>query len=237
MQTSVIIPVFNQVKYTKNLISTMLALTPPNQLIVVDNGSTDETSEYLRLVHDECEMARVSFKTVTFSENMGFGRAMNAGLRESSGDCKILLNNDVKIVTTDWLDEIAREVGEDHHALFGPQLITNNRLTQMRDLRYIPYLSGFLFAFHSTVYWGMESKGQFFDERFFAYYEDVDITRRAWERGCSVKTIEDIGLYHYGGRTGFSLPNQPDILKASRKAYADKWGVEWMPMSELGETE
>jgi len=56
--------------------------------VVVDNGSTDDT---LEIVRARCPEAKI----VALAENLGYGKALNAGLREGVGDFVILSNPDV----------------------------------------------------------------------------------------------------------------------------------------------
>lgn len=231
MKTSVIIPVFNALKYTQHLLKALVVVSPPDQLVVIDNGSTDGTAVFLSSIAPEfpdCEI-------ITYPINTGFARAMNEGLRHAKHDCIVLMNNDVKIITTDWLEEVRRAVQANPNTLIGANLITSNELCRTADGELLPYLAGWLIACSRQVVETLSVGGEFFDERFFAYYEDTDLSARALVAGLTLKTLESIGLYHFGGKTGFALPNQPDILKASRARYAEKWGITWNRMPELGE--
>lgn len=231
MKTTVIIPVYNQLKYTAQLLKAMAVISPPDQLLVIDNGSTDGTADFLAGIAPEFPDVRV----IPFPINVGFGRALNQGLSLAKHDCIVMMNNDVKIITTDWLEEVRRTVQSNPRALIGAHLITNNELARNVDGEYIPYLAGWLVAFSRSVAETLSVGGEFFDERFFAYYEDVDLSLRALGAGLTIKTLDSIGLLHYGGKTGFSLPDQASVLKASRYECAKKWGIKWQLIKELGE--
>ena len=71
----------------------------PYELIVVDNGSTDGTVEYLR--------AHADVKLVANADNRGFPAAANQGIQASAGGQVLLLNNDT-LVTTGWLKRLLR---------------------------------------------------------------------------------------------------------------------------------
>jgi O-antigen biosynthesis protein len=78
-------------------------------LIVIDNGSTDETELYLAGVRD---MAAVPVTVIRNTTNLGFPAAINQGLRVARGEYLVLLNNDV-VVTDGWLDQLIALSGRD----------------------------------------------------------------------------------------------------------------------------
>ncbi len=85
---SVIIPVYNQAQYVKEAIQSVLAQTWPDfELIVVDDGSTDETPQVLARFND----SRIR---VIRQPNGGLSAARNRGLRESIAPYISLLDSD-----------------------------------------------------------------------------------------------------------------------------------------------
>jgi glycosyltransferase involved in cell wall biosynthesis len=100
---SIIIPCWNQLEFTRHCIAALRAHTRNAwELIVVDNGSTDGTKNYLAGVQD---MATVPVTVVTNVRNLGFPAAINQGLKVASGEYLVLLNNDA-VVTDGWLDQL-----------------------------------------------------------------------------------------------------------------------------------
>jgi 2-polyprenyl-3-methyl-5-hydroxy-6-metoxy-1,4-benzoquinol methylase len=86
---SVVIPAYNQADFTRQCLRTLYEDDQPKEVILVDNGSTDATSQLttefpaLKLIRNE--------------QNMGFAAACNQGITAASGDYVLLLNNDTLV--------------------------------------------------------------------------------------------------------------------------------------------
>jgi FkbM family methyltransferase len=112
MRFSVVIPTFNHCDdLLKPCIDSILKYTDLDQieLIVSVNGSTDRTMQYLSEVDQVFEYAGVSdnFKVVHSFRPLGFSKATNAGIKQSTAEKIILLNNDTILLDqpkNQWLD-------------------------------------------------------------------------------------------------------------------------------------
>ena len=99
---SIIVVTWNNLRYTQECIEFLTAYTDvAYELIVVDNGSTDGTIEWLNELRSE-DRSRIALKIIRNSLNEGFAHAVNEGLAEASGDYVFLLNNDL-LVSPGWL--------------------------------------------------------------------------------------------------------------------------------------
>jgi GT2 family glycosyltransferase/glycosyltransferase involved in cell wall biosynthesis/tetratricopeptide (TPR) repeat protein len=110
-RTSIVIPVFNNLEYTRKCIETLNATTGDPQayeVIVVDNGSTDGTGTFLR----ELAAARTNVKVVTNEKNDGFARACNQGANVAEGEHLLFLNNDTE-PRAGWLDALVATLESD----------------------------------------------------------------------------------------------------------------------------
>src|SRR3954464_11583922 len=98
--TSIVIPVYNQLDYTRECIAAIDARTAKGswELIVVDNASTDGTSAWL----SGLSLPHAPVRVIRNAANLGFGRACNQGMSAAQGDGVVLLNNDA-VVLGDWL--------------------------------------------------------------------------------------------------------------------------------------
>jgi glycosyltransferase involved in cell wall biosynthesis len=84
---SVVIPAYNQGKFLRESINSALAQThPPAEIIVVDDGSTDDTREQLKTFGDRV--------TYMFQQNAGPSAARNAGVRRARGEWVAFLDAD-----------------------------------------------------------------------------------------------------------------------------------------------
>ena len=112
MKYSIIIPTFNHCDdLLKPCIDSILAHTTMDQveLIICANGCTDNTSYYLTRLANQFESLGFGdhFKVISHDDPLGFARACNGGIRASTGDRVVLLNNDCVLLAqqqNDWLN-------------------------------------------------------------------------------------------------------------------------------------
>ncbi len=96
---SIIIPHFNGRHHLSDCFDSLRQQTCPDfEIILVDNGSTDGTQEFVGQQYPEVRL-------IELGENRGFTGACNAGWAAAQGDIIILLNNDTAVHPT-WLQEI-----------------------------------------------------------------------------------------------------------------------------------
>ena len=120
VETSIVIPVWNNLELTRQCLESIWQNTPADsfEVIVVDNGSTDCTTEFL---YQEQTAGRL--RAVFNKQNLGFAKACNQGARAARGDYLVFLNNDT-IVTQDWLEELINCAKKDGSiAIVGAKLL------------------------------------------------------------------------------------------------------------------
>ena len=89
---TVVIPNYNGIQYMEACLQALYeqnADTPPFEVVVVDNGSTDESPEMIERMFPQTKLIRLK-------ENTGFCHAVNVGISSCSSPYVILLNNDTK---------------------------------------------------------------------------------------------------------------------------------------------
>jgi GT2 family glycosyltransferase len=95
---SVIVPTYQGRHHLEELLPSLREQTLPHEVIVVDNASTDGTREFLG---EHWPRAHV----ISFPENRGFGKAVNAGVAAASSEIVVLLNNDI-VCTPTFLERL-----------------------------------------------------------------------------------------------------------------------------------
>ncbi|HRN69632.1 MAG TPA: glycosyltransferase family 2 protein [Candidatus Woesebacteria bacterium] len=85
MNISIVIPTWNGKKLLQKIIPGLLQLKS-TEIIIVDNGSIDETAEYIT------QFPEITF--ITLSSNFGFTKAVNEGVKIAKSDYILILNND-----------------------------------------------------------------------------------------------------------------------------------------------
>jgi GT2 family glycosyltransferase len=92
---SAIIPTWNRADLVESILKNLSEQRrPPEQIIVVDNGSSDATQLVAR---------DFGVDLIVFPENRGFATAINEGIARATGDWVLIVNNDV-VLEPDWLE-------------------------------------------------------------------------------------------------------------------------------------
>ena len=203
-QISIITPVWDVADLTKQFCGAILDHTtkPINELIIIDNGSQDETPYYLKAKQKDYP-DRLTI--ITNKENRGYSAALNQGLQIANGEYLVCTNNDIWFYSADWLRQLIAPLQINKKRLAGPRYIDYNDLTEI-DGQIVPYLEGWMLAFHRQF---LKDVG-YFCEGFFAWYEDVDISVRALARGYGLVQVENLPILHLYGKTAIRGPHFAD---------------------------
>jgi GT2 family glycosyltransferase len=103
MRVAAVIPHWNRGDLLSELLNTVARQTRPfDEVIVVDNGSTDNSAEVAR---------QFGARFIELGRNLGFAPAVNRGIKETAADWIAILNNDVTLAP-DWLDRLLNAAGE-----------------------------------------------------------------------------------------------------------------------------
>lgn len=218
MKVSLIIVNYNGAALLQACLESIEAqLQLPDEVIVVDNGSTDSS----------CDMVRRQFSWVHLIEasgNLGFSAGNNLGIRQSTGDILILLNNDT-IASPGFVETIARPLAEqpDISAVSGvmlfldtPDLVATAGIEVYDNGLALDHLPGEDWRSLKPVHPVFGPTGgamairrstlddvDLFPEPFFLYLEDVDLAWRLQLREHrTVAKASAWVLHHYSASAG-----------------------------------
>jgi len=222
LTVSIVIPVFNRVEYTRQCLEALAENTPADlfEVIIVDNGSTDGTKEFLSCLGGDVTV-------ITNETNLGFAKACNQGIEKAKGEHVLLLNNDA-VVTGGWLDRLLSHLDPDT-GMVGPM---SNGASGPQQVREVPYgenmgelpvimgLGGFCLLVRKKV---LDIAGGL-DERFVnGNFGIDDLCLRSFIAGYRNVIAKDAFVHHYGGTASGSEGVDPLALKADLRRFADKW--------------
>ena len=208
MKATIVIPNINGKGWLKDSIESVYAQTEQDfELIVVDNGSTDESLEQAR---GYC--TRPNFTLIENGYNTGFSHAVNQGIARARSEFVVLFNNDA-FAEPRWLAELIRTAEQDPK-IFAVQSLMIRHFDWMgfacktgdgrRASRYTRQKRIFSACGGAALYRKsiLDEIGGF-DENFFAYFEDVDLSWRANNAGYKNVLCPTAKCYHIcGASTG-----------------------------------
>ncbi len=212
-KVSVIIPNFNGIEYLHTCLSSLQEQTFRDfEVIIVDNNSHDSSEEFIKKNYP-------AVRIIKNTRNNGYSTAVNQGIQLSRSEFIATLNNDTS-VTPQWLGTIIRAFQNNPDIGFCASKIVNYSLRSVIESAGDEMMNN---GFGRKRGYGEQDRGQFhypekvfsacgaaavyrrnmlddiglFDEDFFAYLEDVDLSFRAYLRGYQCLFVPDAVVYHH----------------------------------------
>lgn len=226
IDTTIIIPTCNGKDLLLECLASVISQTYRGfTTIVVDNGSTDGTIEFIKAYFPKVQ-------TIALSRNYGFAKAVNIGIRKTHTSYIALLNNDTQI-DRDWLAMLRKYLvtHDECMAVCGKMLRKQSRriidnagdrvnsigqadgrgsgeedLGQYDRIEEVFSVSGGASLWRRLVF----EKVGLFDERFFAFFEDVDMGFRMRKQGFQCMYIPTATCYHE--RSATALRNKAYMM-------------------------
>lgn len=228
-KVTVIIPNYNGLKFMDPCFKALEAQSDKNfELLVVDNGSTDGSVEWLKEKH---------IPTIFLKENTGFSGAVNVGIRHATTPYVILLNNDTEpepdyirelvlamdrsprvfSVSSKMIQLFHKELMDDAGDMYSvlgwayQRGVGQSRRGYEKPRRVFSACAGAA-IYRREVF---EEIG-LFDEAHFAYLEDLDVGYRAKIHGYENVYCPTAVVYHVGSGTSGSKYNSFKVRLAAR---------------------
>lgn len=224
---SIVIPVFNKLNFTLSCLNDLSKLDMnKNEIIVIDNASSDGTKEAIR--SDKYDFVRY----IGNEDNLGFSKACNIAYRASTGNAVMFLNNDIRVNSNHdtWTDIIFNTLKDNENSLVGP---TGGMIDVKNDFQFlyeagnenkpINYMSGWCLSAYKKTFDKLLFNGYPgpFSEEYKFYFEDTDMGFRAAELEIPFKLV-DIPVVHFGKITSRQI-NVHKLYTESRKVFSAKW--------------
>lgn len=226
-KVSVIVPVFNQSHLTNNFLNVHYNLYNYNkhiELIIVDNGSTDNTPAILNYWINRFSD---NLKIIRLEQNKGFSGGNNVGFEQASGEFIIFTNNDV-VFSGPYVLPLLSLHEKVPNSLIGAELITTNTgwnlfKTKQQEPVLIPYIAGWLVAGSKDLF----SKLGVWDERYYPCdYEDIDLSYTASNLGVNLAKVSIPANHLFGQTASKSTFDRNTITLKNQKIFLDKWQLE-----------
>jgi GT2 family glycosyltransferase len=244
---SVVIPCWNGRRWLPGCLGSLAdQQLPPTEVIVVDNGSQDGSLAYLGDEHPDVRVLALGINT-------GFAHAVNRGIAAARGELVALVNTDVEL-EPDWLARMSAAARDD-----GQVAAVACKMLSLHDRRAIYDAGDVLRRDGACVQRGRFERddGRFdqpeevfgacagaalyrrdallavggFDERYFAYLEDVDLALALRRAGWRCRYVPAVALHAGEG----SPPQQPGahhfyVQRNTLLLVANAFPLRWLPL-------
>ncbi len=222
---SIIIPVCNQSEWTKKTLEQIReTVHMPHEVIVIDNGSTDDTQKVVK--------GRAGVRSIRNKKNHGVYVAWNQGCSEATGTHFAILNNDL-LLPDGWAERL---MAHDRHAIcptYEQAAIEredfakrNARVARNPDVSeadrpgmHPKGFAGFCFILSREAW---ERTGRF-DEGYRYWYGDNDYWLRLREMGFIPFIASDVLIHHYMNKTCKDMDDFLTQRESERRIFLKRW--------------
>lgn len=221
-ELAVVLLSYNSLDLLRDFLPKILQTTPPeHEIVVVDNGSTDGTSGFMKENYPDTRVVRVEV-------NKGFTNGYKESLSKINAKHYALVSSDIE-VTSGWTEPVVDLMNSDESiAICQPKIKSYHKKS---DFEYAGAAGGFIDKFGYPFCRGRlffdveEDKGQYddnmeifwasgacffirsdvyhnlggLDDDFFAHMEEIDLCWRAKNQGYKVMACPSSEVYHMGG--------------------------------------
>lgn len=218
---SIVIPNKDHVEVLDECVQSLLnnATYENLEILIVENNSTEEaTFDYYRKLQDQSNKMRV----ITWEQGFNYSKIINFGVAQAKGEYVLLLNNDTKVITSDFLQEMLGYLMREDVGVVGAKLYFRDNLIQHAGMIAGPYGAvAHVHQNYSRTYEGYLARavrpGNFsavtgacqlvkkevfnevggYEESLAIGFNDVDFCLKVWQAGYRVVFTPYAELYHY----------------------------------------
>jgi len=210
---------YNQVEYTKQCVDSMVKNgMDMSRLVIVDNGSTDGTRDYIKSLS-------IGGKILN-QANLGCGVAWNQGALALQAEWSIIMNNDV-IVSAGWIENLIHTAERNGLKIISPSLIegpldydfdkfANNASESMQNSLRIGGRHAVCLAVHKSVWLDI---GYFQPIPKLLGYEDTMFFNEADKAGIPTAITGAVWLHHYGSITQSAMKQERGLSEKQGLGY------------------
>ncbi|MDO5810627.1 MAG: glycosyltransferase family 2 protein [Methanobrevibacter sp.] len=233
MKVSIVTPNYNGERFLETFFESLNSDSEYiGEVIIVDNGSTDKSKEYIKRNDFNFPVTLIEN-----TENLGFSPAVNQGIRKAKYEYIFSLNNDTQVkkgsikalldlissrpeifsVQAKMLQynnkELIDDVGDEYNLLAWTKKTGENHDSN----EYCEVKEIFSACAGAAMYRkSLLAEIGMFDDNYFAYMEDVDLAIRSRINGYTNLLCPDAIVYHIGSATSGSRHNDFKVRLAAR---------------------
>jgi hypothetical protein len=235
IELSIIIVNYQSAEYLKKCAASIFdRVKNINFEVIVVNNSAEEIADM------------PDFRIINAKENLGFGKGHNLGVKNARGEILWFLNPDTEIIT-DNIREVLKEFQKvESIGVIGPRLIdeageiqtwsagtypsiwdlvknnlgfpASRRIWRSAEKKEADWVSGTALFIKKYLFQKLGG----FDEKFFMYFEDIDLGKRVRKAGYKVIYFPVFKIRHFGGKSFKDNKLQKKYYHASQEYYFEK---------------
>ena len=226
---------WNHLECTHPCVESIFAHTNiPTRLIIVDQGSQEETKVYLQSL---VSIPSLVVEIIWNRSNVGYPKGMNQGLARATAPYVCFLNNDI-LLPPGWLEELIA-VAESDPSIGSVNPASNNfSIVPPASTHWLEYAKA-RSALHgrwTEANYGegscllvkkkiLDSIGGFDEETYEQiYFEDADLGRRIQAAGYRCVMAEGTYMWHKGGQTMSQRPERLRLFQENERRFIQRWG-------------
>ena len=219
------------------------------EIIVVENNSTEEkTFEYYREIEKDNRI-----RVITWKREFNYSAINNFGVRETRGEYILLLNNDIEVITPDWMEQMLMFVQREDVGAAGAMLYyPDDTIQHAGVILGIGGVAGHSHKYFRRGEYGYASRLAIvqnlsavtaacimmprkvwdeidgLDEKFAVAFNDVDLCMRIRKAGYLIVWTPYAELYHYESKSRGTEdnPEKQKRFKGEIDRFMEKWGKE-----------